>query len=132
MAGRGSDPLRLRCVLRDVTLLAHSVRHMSVLVDFLRAFLDPEVELPHARADGLLVAVMTCELRVLALSAGHALDRSVHDVAAHAEVVRVLRVVPGCCSCAGGSDEQYGGAHSQADLQRRGTGDEPVPDWLSA
>ncbi len=93
VAGRGHDALpdAVR-VLLDVARAADGVGDRRVRADILGPIQHPEIDLPDAGANRLLVAVVALELRVLA--GRELLERDVHDVARLAEFVVVLHEAP--------------------------------------
>lgn len=97
--GRNACPRR--GVLRHMTRFAARVGNYGVRSDFFRALGYPHIHLPRAGEHRLLVARVTRELRMLRLSTSHFLIRRIHHVAAAAEFIRVLRVIPrnGACRC---------------------------------
>jgi hypothetical protein len=110
--GSSSDSLPQGSVTCNVTILANGVGHVCVLLDLFRAFRDPQINLPRTRADGLLMTRVTRKLGVLTCSADHLVDSGIHYVTTGAELVRVLRVVPGHGSRRAGSGEEHHGCDS--------------------
>src|SRR5689334_10288946 len=90
--GRDPFPFVFLFVSLHVTRRADARRDLRVHRDLFGTIRDPEIELPRAREDRLLMTVMAAEGVVL--GAGEALKRALHDVAAGAERVVVLHVIP--------------------------------------
>src|SRR5204862_5302116 len=85
-------PLFLLFVTLDVAAGADASRHLGMHLDFFGTIGDPEVQLPRAREDRLLVTAMAAQ--GIVLGSGESLKRAFHDMAAGAEGVVVLHVIP--------------------------------------
>ncbi len=105
---RRPDALPVGGVPGDVTRLADAILHGRVHADLVRPLQEPEVELPRTGEHRLRVARVARQLTVLVLRARELRVRRVHHVTRRAEVVRVLRVVPGGGSHADRRHEQHG------------------------
>src|SRR6266545_2968799 len=94
MARRRRDPLPFLffAIALDVTARANAGRDFRMHRDFLGPISDPEVELARAGENRLLMAGVAAQ--GIMLGAGESLERALHDVAAGAEGVVVLHVVP--------------------------------------
>src|SRR5262245_33174118 len=96
-------PLFLFFVALHVTAGADLRRHFGMHLDFLGTIGNPEIELSRARENGLLMAVVAAQ-RIM-LRTREPLERALHDVAAGAEGVVVLHVVPADRPEARGADD---------------------------
>jgi hypothetical protein len=121
----GGNALPGSRVTRDVATFTNSVGHFRMQTNCLRAFRDPQVELPRAGEHRLLVAVVTGQRRVSVVSTRETLECRIHDVAPGAEVVRVLRVVPGRGAHASAGHNQQQRGCSKRELHGDAAGRQP-------
>ena len=131
MARRRGDPLPflLLTIALDVTGGADPGRDLGVHLNFLRAVGDPQIQLPRAREDRLLMAGVTAERVVL--GAGEALERPLHDMTAGAERVVVLHVVPADGAESRSAQQQCRHHREQSDLHPALSRDHPRLDELA-
>src|SRR5262249_52313008 len=115
MPGGGGDalPLLLFFVSLYVAAGTDARRHLRMHRDFLGTIGHPEIELPRAGENRLLMAAVAAERVVF--RAGEPLERTFHDVAAGAEPVVVLHVVPADRAEPRGTDHGDGGGGGETD-----------------
>src|SRR6059036_940995 len=113
--GRGDSlPLLFFAITLNMTSGAHARRHLRMHRDLLRSIRDPEVQLSRACEDRLLMTGMAAQ--GIVFGAGEALERALHDVAAGAEGVVVLHVVPADGTESRRAEDEDGRRGGQADL----------------
>ena len=107
-------PLFLLFVTLDVAAGADASRHLGMHLDFFGAIGDPQVQLPRARENRLLVTAMAAQ--GIVLGPGESLKRALHDMAAGAETVVVLHVIPADGAESRRADRRDGGGCGETDL----------------
>src|SRR5438270_1384851 len=110
---RDALPLFFFLVALHVAAGADTRRHFGVHRDLLGTVGNPEIELSRAREDRLLMTGVAAQRVVL--RARESLEWALHDVAAGAERVVVLHVVPADRAKPGGADDEHRGCRGHAD-----------------
>ena len=118
----------LPAALELVAALAARVGDRCVDADFLRPFRHPQHELARACENGLLGAVVTLQTLVPPCPGSEALEWRLHDMAAGAEGILMLHVVPALRAGEPRPREQQDHSGSQRRFHLARPGSEPGPN----